>query len=53
MANRWKNVDFTRSVQKVCGLPSKLSFLLSDFHEIPENVTLMSNEFFGIFCKAE
>ena len=43
----------TRSVPKVCGLPSKLSFLLLDFHEIPKNVTLMSNEFFGIFYKAE
>ena len=33
--------------------PSKLSFLLSAFHEIPQNVTLMSHEFFGIFDKAE
>ena len=43
----------TRSVPKVRGLPSKLSFLLSDFHEIQQNITLMSNEFFGIFYKAE
>ena len=44
----------TRSVPKVRGLPSKLSFLLLDFHEIPKkNVTLMSDEFFGIFYKAE
>ena len=42
-----------KSVPKVRGLPLKLSFLLSDFHEIPQNVTLISNEFFGIFYKAE
>ena len=46
------DVVHTRSVPKVRGLPSKLSFLLSDFHDIPQNVTLMS-KFFGIFYKAE
>ena len=46
-------LENTRSVPKVCGLPAKLSFLLSDFPEIPQNVTLMSHEFFGIFYKAE
>ena len=43
----------SRSVPKVRDLPSKLSFLLSDFHEIPQNVTLMPNELFGLFYKAK
>ena len=43
----------TRFVPKVRGLPSKVSFLFSDFHEIRLNVALMSNKFFDIFNKAK
>lgn len=43
----WKG----RFFRKVCGLSSKLSFFLSDFHEILSVVTLMSHKSFSIFNK--
>ena len=43
----------TRFVPKVRGLPSKVSFLFSDFHEIRLNVAFISNTFFDLFNKAK
>ena len=37
----------------VRGLPSKLSFILWNFHQVRLNVTFMSYESFSIFDKAE